>query len=1151
MNNKKALFALGIGALLALTSCFGEPEPAETSGNGDATSEITSEHTSEQPVAHAISILASELVELSADKTSAAAGETVTITATPKNEKVVIDKVLVNGEAVLANASGKYTFTMPDAAVTIGAEAHELLEISLAEYSGLTLSASKLLAEPGDRIDVSVAYDASEIELIGLVAGGIRLGELGLEDKGDGLAHANFFFSMPNNGVLVEALFNNGAIFSIVNESEHAHIDVNSARTGDEVLIAPSIDLGYDFDGIEAVIADANGNESPIALTDNHDGTYSFTMPKGMVTIRIATNVGQFEIVEELSLIYSVEYNDAEDGEEAHWVTSADGFYFYGSEIRVRVHDSDTQKITGLILASGNTITLPRDEENGDYFYFTMPAHKIELGLETEELLHQIVLNSDGASHLDIEFFRKDENGNYVPTTGFLAYEKCYVKVSVNSAYDEGDYGLQSLMLSYDYHYSYSEPGEYNTENRDLMKPYDYYHIYGLNEDGYYEFDLMYSTGMHMDNEGEHSVVNITATEKDTTEYKGKPWVGQYLGIEAYSATLYSEWSSSYSFVIDGAGEFYRGDNYKVFADDNNGTLTVDKVTKTADQAAGMMLYNDKVIVSFWNPNSSTLFSSYGGMDLLLAFKVQPGDSAALYTLRGQVFTIGGSNDKYGAFQVMRDDAIYANVFIDSVTKAIFMDNVEFNMLSGDHVGEADSVYEVLVDGDLKYSIGANAGGARLFLDGVQGTYAASKPVADDDPIDEGNLVLDGMGGAAFDGLDYTYTIDGDNIVLRRAEETEDGSVIHREIFTLFKEDGTASHIGSEADLPTVWSVDNVTLDTGLTMFKPGSHAQPNYHFTDNGDGTYTSANKGINSSTAEMTIVAGKAGKLSFRIAGGGENNYDTARIFKNGVAIKDYTTASFEDNVTVVVAANDRIQICYSKDSSTAGTIDQITISNIELTLPGVEAGEYEIDGLDGILVLDGFGHGTFGSEEFEYALNDGAIDPVTLHGFRIEADGSVPLTFTVALDAQTKTGTITNTVEGDKLPFKAIDNETLDTGLVLYKTNYAQPGYHFTDNGDGTYTSSNKGINSSTAEMTIVCNAAGTLSFHIAGTVEGNYDTVAVFVNGEYFAYYYSATIAADVEIEVAAGDHIQICYSKDSSSSSGVDEITVSAITLDLA
>ena len=1134
MKNKKALFALGVGALLALTSCFGEPEPAETSGNQDATSEVTSEHTSEQPVAHAISILASELVELSADKTSAAAGETVTITATPKNEKVVIDKVLVNGEAVLANASGKYTFTMPDAAVTIGAEAHELLEISLAEYSGLTLSASKLLAEPGDRIDVSVAYDANEIELIGLVAGSISLGELGLEDKGDGLAHANFFFSMPEHNVLVEALFNNGAIFSIVNESEHAHIDVNSARTGDEVLIAPSIDLGYDFDGIEAVIADADGNETPIDLTDNHDGTYSFTMPKGMVTIRIETVAGQFEIVEELSLIYSVEYNDAEDGEEAHWVTSADGFYFYGSEIRVRVHDSDTQKITGLILGSGNTITLPRDEENGDYFYFTMPAHKIELGLETEELLHQIVLNSDGASHLDIEFFRKDENGNYVPTTGFLAYEKCYVKVSVNSAYDEGDYGLQSLMLSYDYHYSYSEPGEYNTENRDLIKPYEYYHIYGLNEDGYYEFDLMYSTGMHMDIEGEHSVVNITAVEKDTTEYKGKPWVGQYLGIEAWGAQLYSEWSSSYSFVIDGAGEFYRGSNYKVFADDNNGTLTVDYVTKTADQAAGMMLYNDKVIVSYYNPNNSNLFSTYGGMDLLLAFKVQPGDSAALYTLRGQVFTIGGSNDKYGAFQVMRDDAIYANVFVDSVTKAIFMDNVEFNMLSGDHVGEADSVYEVLVDGDLKYSIGANAG-VRLFLDGVQGTYAASKPVLEGDPIDEGNLVLDGMGNATFDGLDYTYIIDGDNIVLRRSEETEEGSVTHREIFTLDKANGTASHIGSEADLPTVWSVDNVTLDTGLTMFKPGSHVQPNYHFTDNGDGTYTSANKGINSSTAEMTIVAGKAGKLSFHIAGGGENNYDTARIFKNGVAIKDYTTASFEDDVTVVVAANDRVQICYSKDSSTAGSIDQITISNIEFILPDVTAGEYEINGLEDTVVLDGFGHGTYDGKEFEYENNDGTITVVLDLGIVEDNGNTVARIRTFTLNVEGKTGSYE-------------DNDTsMSIGTPVVDLGSTNP---WTVN-DGVYTSGNASISSSTSTITFTFDADGTFSFHYHQVSEGGYDYATFYLNGTKKTDLAGsgsaeATKDGDYEIEVHAGDTFTITYKKDSSGNKGADNIVLTNV-----
>ena len=52
---------------------------------------------------------------------------------------------------------------------------------------------------------------------------------------------------------------------------------------GDKVTITPKADEGYEVD--EILVTDQNGN--PVEITDNGDGTYSFTQPSGKVTIRV------------------------------------------------------------------------------------------------------------------------------------------------------------------------------------------------------------------------------------------------------------------------------------------------------------------------------------------------------------------------------------------------------------------------------------------------------------------------------------------------------------------------------------------------------------------------------------------------------------------------------------------------------------------------------------------------------------------------------------------------------------------------------------------------------------------------------------------------------------------------------------------------
>lgn len=52
---------------------------------------------------------------------------------------------------------------------------------------------------------------------------------------------------------------------------------------GDDVTITPTPDEGYEVD--EVIVTDQNGN--PVEITDNGDGTYSFTQPEDKVTVTV------------------------------------------------------------------------------------------------------------------------------------------------------------------------------------------------------------------------------------------------------------------------------------------------------------------------------------------------------------------------------------------------------------------------------------------------------------------------------------------------------------------------------------------------------------------------------------------------------------------------------------------------------------------------------------------------------------------------------------------------------------------------------------------------------------------------------------------------------------------------------------------------
>ena len=775
-----------------------------------------------------------------------------------------------------------------------------------------------------------------------------------------------------------------------------------------------------------------------------------------------------------------------------------------------------------------------------------MPARNISLDLQTGELLHEAVADLSKAEHFTLSFFRKNEAGEYVPTSGFLAYEACYVKVEIADPELAEDYILTDLKITYKYYTG--SPSSMDTESRSIISKaaYDAYGINGLNEDGYYDFKLLYSTGMHMVSSGDDAKVTVSATEKCVSTYKGESFVGRYLGVESYGVRNTNSFNSSYSPTIDGAGEFkLAGTTYKIFNVDRDAGM-FDVGYATAESANGKMAFNDKLIIAHYNIAADIV--KLNAADVMMAIKPQEGDADDLYSVAAESFKIDGH--QYIVAEFLRDGASYANVFVDAATQEYFIDGVEFDMISGTKITDAMASYSVKVNGVTKLSVGSTSTGGpenRILLDGLQGDWTVGDKV----------LSLDGISAATYDGNAYDYTVENGKVVAKRTEITDEGGVSWTLTFALDESARTATLESTDS----VVSPYVVNLNSETTALPSSSYSYR--HFSETSDGIYeasVSAQYGV----IEMAITACKDGKLTFNVACGKYVSYSTsyfyATVYVNGVALPGYESVGDSSSTSSSAAATaveafvkkgDVVTVAYFCKSTSdyyVPSFKKVVVSDINLLNGGAEAGNYTVDDLT--VSLDGWGHGYCGNATFDYTVPEGG-DPFVVEFDLplVEDDGVTPRHFEVTLDVSAKTGIATIT-PGEKInAFYVVDNETLDTGLTFSRTSYVQPNYHFTDNGDGSYTSANATKGSTTAEITLVAMADGKLTFDLTGGGEANWDVTRIFINGVAYTDFTALDYGDQtVEIMVAAGDRVQICFSKDSSTDRGADSVTISNIDL---
>ncbi len=151
----------------------------------------------------------------------------------------------------------------------------------------------------GERVALQIGK-RSGYKLKGITLEGISESDISWYLKDSESKERGIVFDMPDNNVTVTVNWkrnsnSGGSSLSSVSSTRYAVtspsvengeviIDKANAAKGSDVTIMPKADEGYELGSIK--VTDRKGNE--IKLTDNGDGTYTFTMPESKVNIDVS-----------------------------------------------------------------------------------------------------------------------------------------------------------------------------------------------------------------------------------------------------------------------------------------------------------------------------------------------------------------------------------------------------------------------------------------------------------------------------------------------------------------------------------------------------------------------------------------------------------------------------------------------------------------------------------------------------------------------------------------------------------------------------------------------------------------------------------------------------------------------------------------------
>ena len=299
-----------------------------------------------------------------ADKPTAVAGETVTITAESRPGYVFDRWEVNNGDVAVAKKNEEETtFVMPDKPVTAVAKYKKLL--------GITVNSGKAYVED-DVTDAAlkgklVVIKADEIEgkrfdHWEIVSGKVILNDLNAPET---------MFTMPETAVEITAVYNDLHAITVNNGTAN----VKEAVIGDTVKIKAESREGYVFDRWEVSYGD-------VVVDDKNAEETTFTMPDSMVVL-----TARYKALQSITLENGKAYAGGEE------ITTAKK----GTEVTIKADNLDGKVFDHWEIVSGN-VTLK--DANKAETSFTMPAESISLKAvyNTIHSIHTTFCTADPAS---------------------------------------------------------------------------------------------------------------------------------------------------------------------------------------------------------------------------------------------------------------------------------------------------------------------------------------------------------------------------------------------------------------------------------------------------------------------------------------------------------------------------------------------------------------------------------------------------------------------------------------------------------------------------------------------------------------------------------------------------------------------------------
>ena len=299
-----------------------------------------------------------------ADKPTAVAGETVTITAESR-EGYVFDRWEVNyGNVAVVNKNAEETtFVMPDEPVTAVAKYKKLLGITVNSGKAYVEDAVTDAALKGKPVVVKAdEIEGKRFDHWEIVSGKVILNDLNAPET---------MFTMPETAVEITAVYNDLHAITVNNGTAN----VKEAVIGDTVKIKAESREGYVFDRWEVSYGD-------VVVDDKNAEETTFTMPDSMVVL-----TARYKALQSITLENGKAYAGGEE------ITTAKK----GTEVTIKADNLDGKVFDHWEIVSGN-VTLK--DANKAETSFTMPAESISLKAvyNTIHSIHTTFCTADPAS---------------------------------------------------------------------------------------------------------------------------------------------------------------------------------------------------------------------------------------------------------------------------------------------------------------------------------------------------------------------------------------------------------------------------------------------------------------------------------------------------------------------------------------------------------------------------------------------------------------------------------------------------------------------------------------------------------------------------------------------------------------------------------